>query len=557
MNRPFRIISINEAGTKFSLNQERMDRILDLAKKINPNKVIVLSVVGAFRSGKSFLLDLLLRFLRYQEQHPGPVEDMKENQSVPTWAAEAGDLLTEGQERAGALPGFTWRPGAERTTTGIWMYGQPFRRTVTDAKTGQTEQVPLLLLDTQGMFDFQTTKELTAAIFGLSTLLSSYQVFNLKGQIQEDTLQQLHYFTEFSRVALQEFEEAQNRSAAIGAGRSSPTGPPFQSLQFLVRDWQHFSDESDLARCLKEMPDALTTALKQNVDDDGTREAIKAAFQNLSCFLLPHPGLPVTKKQYDGDLRVVQRDFWRLVTQYLNKVSIDSSVIKTVQGRAIGPNALGMYIRTYAQIFRSGRMPKTLTLVQAISMTTNMCAKQDALALFRKQMDESCGGSTYHSREQLIALNEAARSAAFDAFDRSAVFGKQEHISSTRAELQTEMLKAYESYVRSNKHKMQSGLEKYIIPVLAAVVAYVLDFATDWTCDAWSETCVNISRLLALFYYLVSLAICWELYGIYTAQGSAAAGMGVMALFKSSLGKIKDMQDELKECKAGLKKKKE
>jgi len=101
----------------------------------------------------------------------------------------------------------------------------------------------------------------------------------------------------------QEFEDAQKRSIKIGAGEAKRL-PPFQQLQFLVRDWQNFEDDDDVDKCLAEMPVALDTALKQNVDDDGTREAIKAAFERLSCFLLPHPGIAMTKKKYDGDLRV-------------------------------------------------------------------------------------------------------------------------------------------------------------------------------------------------------------------------------------------------------------
>lgn len=46
------------------------------------------------------------------------------------------------------------------------------------------------------MFDFKTSSELTASIFGLSTLISSHQIYNLSKQIQEDKLQQLDYFTQ-------------------------------------------------------------------------------------------------------------------------------------------------------------------------------------------------------------------------------------------------------------------------------------------------------------------------------------------------------------------------
>lgn len=92
---------------------------------------------------------------------------------------------------------FAWRGGQERQTTGkvkslwlslidtdrtvhiiwptfigIWMWSEPFIRTSTT--TG--EKLAVLLMDTQGMFDNETTMTLTAQIFGLSTLVSSYQV---------------------------------------------------------------------------------------------------------------------------------------------------------------------------------------------------------------------------------------------------------------------------------------------------------------------------------------------------------------------------------------------
>ena len=67
---------------------------------------------------------------------------------------------------------FSWRGGVERQTTGVWMWSEPFLRRL----PGQERDVAVLLMDTQGMFDNETTMTLTAQIFGLSTLVSSYQV---------------------------------------------------------------------------------------------------------------------------------------------------------------------------------------------------------------------------------------------------------------------------------------------------------------------------------------------------------------------------------------------
>ena len=52
-------------------------------------------------------------------------------------------------------------------------------------------QVVILLMDTQGAFDSQSTVKDCATVFALSTMLSSTQVYNITSNIQEDDLQHL------------------------------------------------------------------------------------------------------------------------------------------------------------------------------------------------------------------------------------------------------------------------------------------------------------------------------------------------------------------------------
>jgi hypothetical protein len=181
----------------------------------------------------------------------------------------AGDTVLEGnqntlkegdaqadQSASAQGKGFGWRAGHERNTTGIWVWSKPFIRTLPDSGG---EKVAVLVMDTQGMFDGTLSQQLTASIFGLSTLFrceqrgqrgtegideerskrdkgteeqrcntkrdltswcplltplspvlhlfvlcsySSYQIYNVQNRIQEDNLQHLALFTEYGRVAL-------------------------------------------------------------------------------------------------------------------------------------------------------------------------------------------------------------------------------------------------------------------------------------------------------------------------------------------------------------------
>ncbi|KOB78001.1 Guanylate-binding protein [Operophtera brumata] len=110
---------------------EKLRGIL-LNDKIKDLPVAVVSVAGAYRGGKSFLLNFFLRYLSASQID-------RENGS---WL---GDDTTE-------LVGFSWRGGSVRNTTGIVMWPEAF---IIRIPTG--EKVAVLLMDTQGTFDSTST----------------------------------------------------------------------------------------------------------------------------------------------------------------------------------------------------------------------------------------------------------------------------------------------------------------------------------------------------------------------------------------------------------------
>ena len=83
------------------------------------------------------------------------------------------------------LKGFSWRSGSNRDTTGIIMWSDVFLHTVPTSG----EKIAIVVIDTQGLFDNETSPAENARILSLGSLISSIQIFNLMNVIQEDQLQ--------------------------------------------------------------------------------------------------------------------------------------------------------------------------------------------------------------------------------------------------------------------------------------------------------------------------------------------------------------------------------
>jgi len=59
---PVQIVTVCKEEHSFALDTEALARVL-LAPEVRDKNVVVLSVAGALRKGKSFLLDFMLRYM--------------------------------------------------------------------------------------------------------------------------------------------------------------------------------------------------------------------------------------------------------------------------------------------------------------------------------------------------------------------------------------------------------------------------------------------------------------------------------------------------------------
>lgn len=430
---PLQIVSIGTEDDKFAFtfHEEKLNEVM---RKIPPGwKVAVISVVGAFRTGKSFLLSWFLTYLQYLA-NPGDLVD--EDETAKKWYESVDRVRTDG---------FHWRGGSERNTTGIWMWSAPHFVT-----KGNGESLAVLLVDSQGMFDNETTMSLTASIFGLSTLLSSYQIYNVDKRIQEDNLQQLALFSEYARLAVQADNEMVEQEHTLNE-------KPFQTMEFLVRDWQHFEDEEDLDAMEREMGEYLEKVISERDAKDlqDTREQIFACFANLSCFGLSHPGMQVIKKNFQGEVSKMDETFLNLLDRYCRRVfSVDNLQAKIIQGREVTAAELGSYIKAYAEMFANGAsFPEASTMLEATAYANNTNAVNIAVAEYKDYMNHIAGPkcTNYIRPGELQDDHRQLLMRSLKTFDSIATFGNKRDIEGSRQTVVMLIEEEFEVYASLNE----------------------------------------------------------------------------------------------------------
>ncbi|KFM70854.1 Atlastin, partial [Stegodyphus mimosarum] len=394
----------------FELNEDNLISVL-LKPNIRDKKVVVVSVAGAFRKGKSFLLNFMLRYL--------------EAKGNPDWLGKEDE----------PLKGFSWRGGSERDTTGILLWSEVFNITL---PTG--EEVAVLLMDTQGAFDSSSTVKECATVFALSTMISSIQVYNLSQNIQEDDLQHLELFTEYGRLAMEECDDK-----------------PFQKLLFLVRDWS-FPYEAEYGAIGGKiiLDRRLELSDKQHPQLQQLRKHIRNCFSEVECFLMPHPGLEVsTSPHFDGRLADIRSEFKDSLREFVKLLLSPSRLVpKQIGGQYVTAGELINYFKAYVEIFKGGELPEPKSMLNATAEANNLSAVASSKEFYNSEMEKICGGDrAYVNPESLNKYHQEIRYNALQKFSETKKMGNEELENTFREKLIKEIDEMYSSFVRFNDGK--------------------------------------------------------------------------------------------------------
>lgn len=228
----------------------------------------MISIGGDCRKGKSFLLNFLLRYLKAE----CPPSD--------TWLSSIEKL-----------DGFSWKSGRHPDTTGIHIWPELFPINYEDGR-----RIAVMLMDSQGVFDSQTTYQNNVMLFALTALMSSVQIFNVTNNISEDQLQFLETVIEYANRA---------------GGRDQ-----LQQLVYLVRDWNcSYEQPYGLDGGNKQLEIFLKNQDRKTYDE---RRRVFESFKSINCFLMPFPGKNVTtNQQFHGNIHDIDVDFVKNLKDFI------------------------------------------------------------------------------------------------------------------------------------------------------------------------------------------------------------------------------------------------
>ncbi|CAK8681919.1 unnamed protein product [Clavelina lepadiformis] len=311
---------IKKENGKTALNKDAVERVLG-----NPNvakyPVAVYSVAGPFRTGKSFLFNLFVRYLEGKSLNPNDKDQI--------------------------LGPFKFQGGAsERCTEGIWITTEPYI-----ISTQQNGEVALFLMDTQGSFDHMSSTEESAILLALSLLLSSYQFFNLKDKIDSLYLQALSKFAEYA-------------TKVKDTKYSCPFQQPYsssgcQDFMFLIRDWEMVDDHS---HGVEGGNSYLKTVLHGNGAQEhiDTKTLMEETFSGISCFLWPSPGLNIKRmgsKLKACSVREIDAEFLKTAVNFFSTFYDENSLglgnVKKIDNEVVTCEQLHKFAIEFADVINS------------------------------------------------------------------------------------------------------------------------------------------------------------------------------------------------------------
>lgn len=441
------IIKIEES--KFIFNKEAFINIINENEQYKDLPVGVIIINGALRTGKSFFSNFMIRYFEKLEN--------KEDVSF----TEEEEMLKDY---------FISRRGANIQTLGIWALNKVFK----------INNMAIVLMDTQGIFDHELSQAMTIALISISCICSSYQIYNLDKRIQENHLCNMAYFSSYSNL--------------ISNYNQSKIG---QTLCLLIRDWQNFEDQYDITKCDREADSYKREFLHNNMNDTKkeTREKIFNTYDDIIVRLCPHPGYLVTENKFSGKLSDVREEFKLHVNHFIERmiVNIKPKRMTNEQNLLLRelPNYMSEYIDLYDNI--KSDLPQPLTILETTEKICQENARSRIMHIYKRKMLTKIKNNNL-SKHDIKKLHDQYSRESKDNLNELYIMGSIDDVIDIKNNIMNDINNEYIQFE-------MMGRKKYMLQILFDKLCdYIMPYIDN---DNYSRyiiicSCIYISSILLL-----------------------------------------------------------
>lgn len=328
--------------------------------------VVVVAIVGLYRTGKSYLMNRL----------------------------------------AGQNHGFNLGTTVRSETKGIWMWCVPHP---------QKPDHTLVLLDTEGLGDVEKVDEKNdIQIFALAILLSSTFVYNTMSKIDQGAIDLLHNVTELTDLL-------RTRNASDPNETKEPDDMSFfPDLVWTLRDFflglevngQAITSDEYLEKSLM---------LKQGSDErtqtfNLPRQCIQKFFPVKKCFVFDSPALGSKLSQLQTlNSDELNPDFVQNLSEFCSHIFTHSKTKTLPGGIQVNGPRLESLVQTYVDAINSGALPSMENMVVTLTRRENTAAVQKAIAHYDQQMSQKVQLPT-ETLQLLLDLHKTCEKEAIEIF---------------------------------------------------------------------------------------------------------------------------------------------
>ncbi|XP_059809241.1 guanylate-binding protein 1-like [Hypanus sabinus] len=408
MEKPLQLI-YNKDG-ELQLNPEALKVLRSIE-----DPMVVVAVVGAARTGKSYLLNCL----------------------------------------AGSKNGFSVDSSVQAHTKGIWMLCQSLP---------QRPNEVLLLLDTEGFGDpDKGDKHNDNSIYSLAILLSSILIYNGQRNIDQQSLQDLHFVTELSkRILIKSQPDDCNSWQYIRF---------FPEFVWVIRDMtlemkidgKDMTPNEYLEHNLKLKDNDIS---EQDKKYNELRRCIRNNFPSHCCFAFPIPTFQKKLKHLqeleDKDL---DEDFVTERQNLINYIHTHKKLKRVLGGQQVTGRRFVELTKAYVGMIADGVLPCVEGSVAKLVEVENQAAADEALKFYDIEMNKfSESGCVTMSK--LIENHKARSIEAFSIFHKKSMNDKSfKHIQ----QLEEMMNSTYKALMAKIKEKSEEQCTAHLAKEMSSI----------------------------------------------------------------------------------------